>query len=118
MKKIITLCAVLTLAASLPAFALNMTPDVAAKVPATYAKVKDGNVVYTKSATAYSPSTLNAILEAYGLKLDVANVGNTPIGYAKASDDKITRITSYNVCYTKLLRGPQRLPAKGSGRKP
>ncbi|QTA84541.1 OmpA family protein [Desulfonema magnum] len=41
----------------------------AGKVTANYARVKNGKIVFGKSPTAYSPNTLNRILNGYGLAL-------------------------------------------------
>jgi len=92
MKKIIialTLCAAMCAAFSLPSSALETTPDIVAKVPSTYATVKGGEIVYNKSATAYSPDTFNAILEAYGLSLSADALGDVPSTYATANGGEV-----------------------------
>ncbi len=69
-----------------------LSPDkVTGPVTVTYAKVKDGNVVFGKSPTAYGPDTLNAILTAYGLTIsaDAVNGGKVPASYAKVKDGNI-----------------------------
>lgn len=121
MKKIIVLlCAALCM--SLPAFALELTPEASGKimkpitayspdtinalleaqgltlspeaavgVPGTYAKVKDGKVVFGGTSTAYSPVDFHNILTAYGLTLSPeaveAKLGGTD--YAKVSGGNI-----------------------------
>jgi hypothetical protein len=70
MKKIIimVMCFAVALAMSLPASAIELSPD-AANIPPTYAKVVDGKVVYDWKSTGYSPVTFNEIMNAYGLEL-------------------------------------------------
>ncbi|MDM8525961.1 OmpA family protein [Desulfococcaceae bacterium HSG8] len=72
----------------------ELTPDAvkAGKVTANYAKVKGGKIVFGKSPTAYSPGTLNRILNAYGLELleeAVSEVQKASKSYASVKDGKI-----------------------------
>jgi len=80
-----------TMNAILESCGVQLTPEAAANVPASYAKVADGNVVFNKNSVAYSPDLYHAIFTAYGLQLapeDVAaKLGST--SYAKVSDGKI-----------------------------
>ncbi len=93
MKKIIVLalCVALSLVVSVPAFAIELTPDAAQNVPSNYAVVKDGTVVYDNSPSAYSPKTFNAIMEAYGLDLTAGDVAaaDIPPTYAKVVDGEV-----------------------------
>ena len=70
MKKVIVslACMAFCLAISLPAWSVELSADTvqANKVPASYATVKGGNIVFGQSATAYSPEQLDMILTAYG----------------------------------------------------
>jgi outer membrane protein OmpA-like peptidoglycan-associated protein len=90
MKKIIStiLFVAATLAMSLPASSIELSPD-ATNVPVEYAKIVDGNVVYDKTSTAYDSITFNAILNAYGLSLAPEAVPGVPTSYAKVVDDKV-----------------------------
>lgn len=47
----------------------------AGKVSSSYANVKGGKIVFSKKPTAYSPETLNGILNAYGATLSGEGVG-------------------------------------------
>ena len=47
----------------------------AGKVSASYATVKGGKIAFSKKPTAYSPETLNGILNAYGAALSGEGVG-------------------------------------------
>lgn len=71
MKKIITImfCVGFCVAISLPAGSVELSVEAvqANKVPASYATVKDGNIVFGKSATAYSPDVIHEILTGYGV---------------------------------------------------
>jgi OOP family OmpA-OmpF porin len=73
---------------ALPASAIELSPD-AANIPSIYASVKDGQVVYRDSPTAYSPGTLNAILTAYGLELTPEAAANVPASYAEVVDGNV-----------------------------
>jgi len=91
MKKIIVfaICVALSLVISSPLMAIELSKEAvqAKKVPASYATVnKDGNIVFGKSATAYSPDTLDRILNAYGATL--ASDANIP-RYATVKDGNI-----------------------------
>jgi OOP family OmpA-OmpF porin len=70
MKRIIcfVFCLAFCSAIGFTAWAVEIdTAAVQAKqVPASYATVKDGNVVFGKAPTAYSPDQIDAILAAYG----------------------------------------------------
>jgi outer membrane protein OmpA-like peptidoglycan-associated protein len=94
MKKIIifAVCLACCMAFSLPCFAIELKVEAvqAKKVPASYATVKDGNIVYGKQATAYSPDSLDRILKAYELNLENNDVNGLDYPrYAKVKDDKI-----------------------------
>jgi len=90
MKKIIimVMCFAVALAMSLPASAIELSPD-AANIPSVYASVTDGQIVYKNSPTAYSPDTFDAILTAYGLELTPEAAANVPASYAKVVDGAI-----------------------------
>ncbi|MCP4109748.1 MAG: OmpA family protein [Desulfobacteraceae bacterium] len=94
MKKIIifAICLACCMAVSLPSFAIELTVEAvkAKKVPASYATVKDGKIVYGKHATAYSPDSLDRILRAYELDFNDNDVNelNYP-RYAKVKDGEI-----------------------------
>lgn len=89
MKKLITMAvyALVLLAVSLPASAIELSPD-ATNIPSDYASVKGGKVVYNNKATAYSSITFNAILNSYGLTLAPEQVAGVPASYAKVVNDK------------------------------
>jgi OOP family OmpA-OmpF porin len=91
MKKIImfTLCVALSLVFSAPLFAVELSPEAvqAKKVPASYATIENGQIVFGKHATAYSPDTLDRILRAYGLML--SSDANIPSSYATVKDGNI-----------------------------
>ncbi len=92
MKKIIVfaICVALSLVISSPLMAIELSKDAvqAKKVPASYATVnKDGNIVFGKSATAYSPDTLDRILNAYGASL--SSDASIPSSYATVKDGNI-----------------------------
>ena len=100
MKKIIimVMCVMAALALSLPASAIELSPD-AANIPAVYAKVVDGQVVYGSKITAYAPGTMNAILSAYGLELTPEAAANVPASYAKVVDGQVvfgSKSTAYS----------------------
>ena len=80
-------CALVLLAMSLPAWAIELSPD-ATNIPPEYASVKDGKVVYNKKATGYSSITFHAILNCYGLTLAPERVAEVPPSYAKVVNDK------------------------------
>ncbi|OEU57736.1 MAG: hypothetical protein BA862_12570 [Desulfobulbaceae bacterium S3730MH12] len=89
MKKFINMIvyALVLLAMSLPASAIELSPD-ATNIPSDYASVKGGKVVYNNKATAYSSITFNAILNSYGLTLAPEQVAGVPPSYAKVVNDK------------------------------
>lgn len=92
MKKIIVfaICVALSLVISSPLMAIELSKEAvqAKKVPASYATVnKDGNIVFGKSATAYSPDTLDRILNAYGATL--ASDASIPSSYATVKDGNV-----------------------------
>lgn len=84
MKKIIcfVFCLAFCSAIGFTAWAVEIdTAAVQAKqVPASYATVKDGNVVFGKAPTAYSPDQIDAILAAYGGQLQPN--ADLPAGYS------------------------------------
>lgn len=90
MKKFINMAvyALVLLAMSLPASAIELSPD-ATNIPSNYASVKGGKVVYNNKATAYSSITFNAILNSYGLTLDSGRVADVPSSYVKIVNDKL-----------------------------
>jgi OOP family OmpA-OmpF porin len=64
----------------------------AGKVSSSYATVKNGAVAFGKSPTAYSPDTLNQILEAYGLQISadaVPTLRNATTSYASVKDGQV-----------------------------
>ncbi len=74
----------------------------AGKVTANYAKVKNGEIVFGKSPTAYSPDTLNRILNGYGLELlseAVPQVQRASESYVSIKNGKAvfgTKATAYS----------------------
>jgi len=96
MKKImvIALGMIFCLAATLPSFAIELQMKAVEehKVTGNYAKVKDGKVVFGKQPTAYSPDTLNMILNAYGVSLAadaVSAVQAASKAYASVKDGQV-----------------------------
>lgn len=94
MKKIMVfaVCLALCMAVGTPSPAVELSVDAvkAGKVPASYATVKDGKIVYGKSATAYSPDTMDKILGGYELALKPEAVNGLKYpSYAKVSEGKI-----------------------------
>jgi OOP family OmpA-OmpF porin len=96
MKKImvIALGMIFCLAATLPSFAIELPMNAVEehKVTGNYAKVKDGQVVFGKQPTAYSPDVLNMILNAYGVSLapdSVTAVQSASKGYASLKDGQV-----------------------------
>ena len=59
------------------------SPALAIEVPA------NAGVGFNPAATAYTPATFNAILEACGLHLSADALANVPSSYAKAVDGKV-----------------------------
>ncbi len=90
MKKsiVMMMCVAVSLAMSLPAFAIELSPD-ATGVPSGYAKVKDGKVMYNNVVTAYCSATFNDILNSHGLTLTPETVADVPTSYAKVVGDKV-----------------------------
>lgn len=96
MKKImvIALGMIFCLAATLPSFAIELQVNAVEehKVTGNYAKVKDGKIVFGKQPTAYSPETLNMILNAYGVSLAadaVSAVQAASKGYVSLKDGQV-----------------------------
>jgi len=96
MKKImvIALGMIFCLAATLPSFAIELQVNAVEehKVTGNYAKVKDGKIVFGKQPTAYSPDTLNMILNAYGVSLaadSVSAVQAASKAYASVKDGQV-----------------------------
>jgi OOP family OmpA-OmpF porin len=91
MKKILLmmLSAVSITAVALPAAAIVLTPEAGVNVSSSYARVVGGKVVYDKSPTAYSSSSFNKIMEAYGLALKPDAVGGVPTSYANVVGGKV-----------------------------
>ncbi|MBW2658325.1 MAG: OmpA family protein [Deltaproteobacteria bacterium] len=89
MKKFINMAvyALVLLAISLPASAIELSPD-ATNIPSDYASIKGGKVIYNNRATAYSSITFDAILNSYGLTLDPKQVAEVPRSYVKVANDK------------------------------
>lgn len=87
------LCVAVSLVVSLPAFAVQLTPEAAGNLndPANYASVSDGKVVFDTTATAYSPDQLDMVLNAYGVSLtpEKARGLEGPTDYAHVSDGKV-----------------------------
>ncbi len=87
------LCVAVSLVVSLPAFAVQLTPEAARNLndPANYASVSDGKVVFDTTATAYSPDQLDMVLNAYGVSLtpEAARGLEGPTDYARVSDGKV-----------------------------
>lgn len=74
---------------AMPAAAIVLAPEAGGKVPSVYATVTGGKIVYDKSPTAFSSSTFNKVLEAYGLSLKPGAIGGVPTSYAKVIDGKV-----------------------------
>jgi outer membrane protein OmpA-like peptidoglycan-associated protein len=76
----------------LEAYGLKLAPEAVAKVPASYAKVKEGNIVFNHDSIAYTPAEYHSILTAYGLELTPEAVTDKLGGvssYAKVKDGNI-----------------------------
>jgi len=86
--------AAVSLLVSLPAFAVQLTPEAARSLndPANYARVSDGKVIFDTTATAYSPDELDMVLNAYGVSLtpEAAKGLEGPTDYAVVRDGKIS----------------------------
>lgn len=80
-----------TINAILEAQGLTLTPEAAEGVVATYAKVKEGKIVFGTTSTAFCPADFHKMLTAYGLTLSPeaveAKLGGTD--YAKVSGGEI-----------------------------
>lgn len=89
MKKIIalTLCFGLLMAA--PAAAVSLSPDAAGSLPASFARVRGGEVVYGAAPTAFSPDSLDRIMRAYGLELSPGAVAEVPASYARVQGGEV-----------------------------
>jgi OOP family OmpA-OmpF porin len=69
------------LVTSIPALAIELPPDVAQR---------EGTPLFEKPSTAYASAyQFNAILEAYGLKLEPEAVSGVPSSYAKVSGNEV-----------------------------
>jgi OOP family OmpA-OmpF porin len=77
-----TLLALLVLlVTSIPALSIELSPEVAQR---------EGTPLFEKPSTAYSSAyQFNAILEAYGLKLEPEAVSGVPSTYAKVADGQV-----------------------------
>ena len=90
-KQLVMLLTAASLAAfTMPVGAVVLTPEGGRNLPSAYAKVIGGKVVYDKSPTAYSSSSFNKVLEAYGLILKPEAVGGVPTSFAKVDGGKVT----------------------------
>ncbi|MFC1857413.1 OmpA family protein [Thermodesulfobacteriota bacterium] len=91
MKKIITImfCVGFCVAISLPAGSVELSVEAvqANNVPASYATVEDGNIIFGKTGTAYSPDSWDTILTAYGGTLPTD--AKVPASYATVKDGNI-----------------------------
>ena len=89
MKKIITImfCVGFCVAISLPAGSVELSVEAvqANKVPASYATVKDGNIVFGKSPILYCPESFNLIMAAYQLAAKVVIMASEPKAEPKAA---------------------------------
>jgi len=101
MKKIIIamFCMVFCLAISLPAWSVEISEEAveAGRVPASYATVKDGEVVFGQSPIAYSGESWDKILTAYGGTLSPD--AKLPASYATVEDGEVVfgkTATSYS----------------------
>jgi outer membrane protein OmpA-like peptidoglycan-associated protein len=76
----------------LAAYGLQLAPEAASTVPASYAKVADNKVSFNNNSIAYTPAQYHTILTAYGLELSPEAVSEKLGGvssYAKVKNDKI-----------------------------
>ena len=91
MKKILLLIlnTMIIAALALPVAAIVLTPEAGVNVTSSYSRVVGSSVVYNKSPTAYSSSSFNKILEAYGLILTPEAVDGLPPSYAKVVGGKV-----------------------------
>lgn len=90
MLQSVMLGAAIVAVSAMPAAAIELSPETTKPVPSLFAKVSDKGISYGKSVIAYSPSTFNTILEAYGVTLVPESVENAPFTYAKVKGDTIS----------------------------
>lgn len=91
----------------------ELTPEAAANVPSSYARVANAKVAFNHKNMVYTPAQYHAILTAYGLQISpeevAARLGHT--NYAKVKDSNVVfgkTSTAYNTsewitilqCYT------------------
>jgi len=112
-----------TINAILEAQGLSLNPDAVSGVPASYAKVADGKVVFGTKSTAYSPDLYHSIFTAYGLTLSPEAVQEKlgATNYAKVADGKIvfgTKSTAYAGETLKTILSAYELPAMGMAPTP
>jgi flagellar motor protein MotB len=79
---------VVGLALSMPAMAIELSPD-AKGVPFDFAKKNGDKWSFDEAPAAYDSVTFNAILGSYGLALSTEAVAQVPNSYAKVSGDKV-----------------------------
>lgn len=116
LKKEITAYSPDSLNAIMEANGLSMSADAVKNVPASYATVKGGKVVFGKNSIAYEPKDLHSILTAYGLTLSPEEVQSKLLGatdYAKVKDGKIVfgkQSAAYSGKTLALILGAYTLP--------
>lgn len=90
---VLTLLVVMSLVACQTAMAVNLSAEAARAMtdPVGYATVKDGEIAFGKTATAYSPASLNSLLNAYGVSISpqAAQSLKGPVGFASVKDGEI-----------------------------
>jgi OOP family OmpA-OmpF porin len=99
MKKIITLALCFGLLMAAPALAVSLSPDAPGTIPASFAEIIGGEVVYGGVPTAFSPDSLDRILVAHGLELTEDKVPSVPFTYAEVKGGEIvfhTNPTAYS----------------------
>lgn len=99
MKKIITLALCFGLLMAAPALAVSLSPDAPGTIPASFAEIIGGEVVYGGVPTAFSPDSLDRILVAHGLELTADQVPSVPFTYAEVKGGEIvfhTNPTAYS----------------------
>jgi len=108
-----------TMNAILESCGVQLTPEAAASVPSSYAKVANGAVKFNSKSVAYSPSEYHSIFTAYGLQLSpedvAAKLGSTD--YAKVSGGKIVfgkKSTAYSGDVLAQILSAYTLPATGA----
>ena len=99
----------------LTAYGGTLSPD--AKVPASYATVKGGNVVFGKTTTIYSPDLTHEILSAYGFTTTPEAMAELkdPSSYATVKGTKIVfgeSATAYSPEEFNMLMAAYQLPAE------